>query len=182
MKMHADSAGWDLTADVRAAGGLLSLICYRGPMHLLPEDSVLVSGFHHLVLFDGQCNLCNASVDFLLRSDAQRRLIFCAQQHPAAQRALEEAGHSLPPISFGDGDSVLVLAPDGQLHERSAAALQAGWALGGPWRILALLGMAVPSRLLDMAYDWVGRNRYRWFGKRNSCRLPTADEAQQFLR
>jgi len=187
MDMHADGEGWDLTADVRALGGQLQLVCYRGPMRRLaepgPEEAEYVPGFHHLVLFDGVCNLCNASVDFLLRFDHDRRLAFCAQQQPAAVAALRAAGHAdALAFSGGDGDSVLVLTPDGRLHERSAAALAAGAALGWPWRGLALVGMLVPSRLLNVVYDWVGANRYRWFGKGDTCRLPTPDERRRFLR
>lgn len=187
MDMHADGDGWDLTADVTALGGQLRLVCYQGPMRRLaepgPEQAEYVPGFHHLVLFDGVCNMCNASVDFLLRFDSERRLAFCAQQQPAAAAALRAAGHGdAPALSGGDGDSVLVLTPDGRLHERSAAALAAGAALGWPWRGLALVGRVVPSRLLDVVYDWVGANRYRWFGKSATCRLPTPDERRRFLR
>ena len=92
----------------------------------------------------------------------------------------QEHGHSLPPLT-GPGESVLVLAADGRLHSLSAAALRAGRSLSWPWSWLALLGMAVPSRLANAVYSFVGRNRYAWFGKRDACRMPTADERRRFV-
>ena len=156
-----------------------------------------VPGFHTLVLFDGTCNLCNASVDFLIRADRTDRLLFCAQQSPAARDILADHGHTLvPPApldeSAGSGpvaataagtsdDTVLVLTPDGGLHEKSAAALQAGLVLPMPWRGLAQLGLWVPAKLLDLGYSFVGQNRYRWFGRKETCRVPTPAERHHFL-
>ena len=139
-----------------------------------------IPGFHHLLLFDGQCNLCNASVDFVLRFDTQRRFVFCAQQSPAAAEALHELGHVLPPLGSED-DSVLLLAADGELYEGSTAALHAGAALSWPLSWLALLGLAVPSPLRDATYRFVGRRRYVWFGRSDTCRLPTPAERLRFL-
>ena len=203
MAMLPDGSGWDLVADVQLLGAL-RLICYEGTMRELPsscgEDKegsdVLppryVPAFHTLVLFDGDCNLCNASVDFAIRRDYGQRLVFAAQQSPQAAEVLRAAGH--PPLAAmshpvggpqeggaRSGDSVLVLTPDGQLHERSGAAMRVGMVLDWPWPWLAALGFLVPPPLRDAIYDWVGRHRYQWFGKRDTCRLPIASERRRFL-
>ena len=208
MTMLADGTGWDLVADVRLLGSL-RLVCYEGTMRGLSDtagtkegraDGVpprYVPAFHTLVLFDGQCNLCNASVDFAIRRDSGQRLVVASQQSSAAVEALRSAGHELPPSMVRttangqegggreggtrSGDSVLVLAPDGRLHERSSAALHVGLTLDWPWPLLASLGFLVPLQVRDAIYDWVGRHRYHWFGKRDTCRLPTASERRRFL-
>ena len=81
----------------------------------------------------------------------------------------------------GEDDSVLLLAADGRLHSYSSAALHAGAALGGAWAVLATLAMAVPTPLRDAAYNYIGRRRYRWFGRSDVCRLPTPEERRRFL-
>ena len=191
MAMHDDGRGWDLVADVSALFGALCLIRYEGPLRRVePENENLVAGFHHLVLYDGECNLCNWSVDFVMRNDAAEVFVFAPQQSLAAVEALHRAGHQPPPSTAagreppprGGGDaSVLLLAADGQLHQRSAAALRVGLALDWPWPVLAALAMLVPAPVRNAVYDWVGRNRYRWFGRAPSCRVPTAAERRRFL-
>lgn len=192
MAMHDDDQGWDLVADVSALNGLVRLIRYEGPMRnltaLTESPPPYVVGFHHLILYDGVCNLCNASVDFIVQHDAAQRFIFVAQQSAAAADALKLAGHELPSLAIadggqseGNGDSVLLLTPDGQLHERSAAALRCGLALDWPWPLLAAMGMLLPPPLRDAMYNFVGRNRYRWFGRSETCRLPNAAERRRFL-
>ena len=232
MDMLADGSGWDLVADVRLLGSL-RLVCYEGTMRELPSSRgeqtqgadklaqsappAYVPAFHTLVLFDGVCNLCNASVDFAMRRDFGQRLVFAPQQSPTAVEALRAAGHQPPAAmvdggqdggqdggahegggggpheggggggagSGGDGagstDSVLVLTPDGQLHERSGAAMRVGLALDWPWPWFAGLGFLVPAPARDAIYDWVGRHRYQWFGARDTCRRPTASERRRFL-
>ena len=192
MAMHEDGDGWDLIADVSALFGAICLIRYEGPMRSLVADgaapsSAYVPGFHHLLLYDGACNLCNASVDFVLRNDAAERYIFVPQQSPAASEALRLAGKRneiCNEICNGGSaaGSVLLLTADGELHECSGAALRVGLALGWPWSPMAALAMLVPSVLRDAVYDWVGRNRYRMFGKRESfSRSPSASERKRFL-
>ena len=205
MAMLADGTGWDLVADVQLLGAF-RLICYEGTMRELAtscgeqkpgSDDVAppryVPAFHTLVLFDGVCNLCNASVDFAIRRDFGQRLVFAPQQSPKAVEALRDAGHQTPGVvmggggggggggSGGSGDSVLVLTADGRVHERSGAALQVALALDWPWPWLAGLGFLVPALIRDAIYDWVGRHRYQWFGGRDTCRVPTASERRRFL-
>ena len=145
------------------------------------ERGMFVEGFHDLVLFDGTCNLCNASVDFLIRRDADQRLLFAAQQSDEAQAALRRHGYPEVAVKGGEGDSVLVLGADGVLRAKSDAALRAGQALGGVWAGLATVAFLIPTSLRDYMYDVVGRNRYHWFGQSDTCRLPTVEERRHFL-
>jgi predicted DCC family thiol-disulfide oxidoreductase YuxK len=145
------------------------------------EQGVFVDGFHDLVLFDGTCNLCNATVDFLIRRDVDQRLLFAAQQSDEAQAALRRHGYQEVAVEGGEGDSVLVLGADGMLRAKSDAALRAGQALGGVWAGLATVASLIPTSLRDYMYDVVGRNRYNWFGKSETCRLPTLEERRHFL-
>jgi predicted DCC family thiol-disulfide oxidoreductase YuxK len=224
MCVHEDRQGWDLEVGVDVLGGRVNLITYKGAMRQKKEElnnkrgARFVDGFHDLVLFDGACNLCNASVDFLLARDMDRRLVFCAQQSPEAHAALEayrrrhgagdestatdeeewsglllsaaahQGGNSILNNISGGGnqrgetDSVLVLGADGVLRAKSDAALRAGEALGGGWKVLSVAARVVlPVRIRDSVYDWIGRNRYRWFGRKETCRMPTEEERRSFL-
>lgn len=126
------------------------------------------------VLFDGVCNLCNASVQFIVRRDPTGRFRFASLQSEAGRRLLEE--HRLPT----DELSTVVVVADGRAYTRSDAALRVARGLGGAWPALAALRL-VPRPLRDAVYGLVARNRYRWFGRREACMLPTAEERSRFL-
>ena len=127
-----------------------------------------------LLFFDGVCNLCNSTVQWILARDRDQRFQFASLQSRAAREALAGAGAPEPLP-----DSV-VLIEAGNVRTRSDAAIRIGRALGFPWS-LAVLGRAIPRPLRDGLYDWVARNRYRWFGRRETCRVPTPAEAARFL-
>lgn len=131
-----------------------------------------------LILFDGVCGLCDRSVRFLLARDRRRRLRFAPLSGETAARLLPQL--NLPP----GGDSLVFLRRSGATWVaslRSAAVLEAAAALGGLWAALARLGRLVPRRLADALYDAVARRRYRWFGRRSNCRIPSPGEADRFL-
>lgn len=131
---------------------------------------------HPVVLFDGVCNLCNASVDFVIERDPQARFRFASLQSEAARRLLGPLGYDL---GTGDPDSI-VLVEDGRVYDRSSAALRIARRLGGFWRLLYVF-MAVPRPLRDLVYRWIARNRYRWFGRTEACRMPTPELKRRFL-
>lgn len=136
---------------------------------------VVVQSPPAIVLFDGVCGLCNWSVDFLIRRDRRGALRFAPLQSHVAQTLLRERG-----LDAAEFSSAVVI--DGsQVYRRSDAALQALWQLGKPWRALALLARLLPRPGRDALYDWVATNRYRWFGQRLSCRIPTPEERERFL-
>lgn len=126
------------------------------------------------MLFDGVCNLCNGAVTWLLERDKRQVLRFGALQSETAMRMLEASGanRDLP-------DSIVLIDANG-VHTRSDAALRIASYLGLPWSLLSV-GRVLPRAVRDAIYDWVARNRYRWFGKREACMLPSPGVATRFL-
>jgi predicted DCC family thiol-disulfide oxidoreductase YuxK len=127
-----------------------------------------------VIVFDGVCNLCNGLVDFVIARDPDARFRFASLQSDAARRLLHGAQLE-PPLR----DSV-VLIEHGHVFRRSEAALRIARRLGAPWSFAYPL-VAVPRPVRDWIYEVVARNRYRWFGKRPTCRVPTADLRRRFL-
>jgi predicted DCC family thiol-disulfide oxidoreductase YuxK len=127
-----------------------------------------------IILFDGICNLCSQIVQFVIRHDPEARFKFASLQSEAGQRVMRQ--QQLPE---GEMDSFILIA-DGRAYKKSAAALQLARRLGGPWPLLYIF-IAVPGPIRDAVYDWVARNRYRWFGNKESCLIPTAELKQRFL-
>lgn len=129
-----------------------------------------------VVLFDGVCNLCNAWVNFVLDRERGGELRFASLQSPAARALLAEHGRAVPE---GDPESIVVVE-DGRVYERSTAALRVFRRLRWPWRALAAF-VVVPRPLRDVIYRWIARNRYRWFGKSDVCRVPTPELRARFM-
>lgn len=132
------------------------------------------TGDKPIVLFDGVCNLCNASVNRIIDRDPGDTFRFAALQ--------SEVGRSLAAEHGIDADRLgsLVLIEDGQAYVRSTAALRIARRLNGPLRLLWPL-VIVPAPLRDLVYRLVANNRYRLFGKRDRCRLPTEQDRARFL-
>ena len=126
------------------------------------------------VLFDGVCNLCNGFVQFVIMRDPDARFRFAALQSDAAASLLRDAGVT-PPLP----DS-LILVEDGRVYFRSAAALRVARRLRFPWPIAYAL-VVVPRVIRDRVYDVIAAHRYRWFGRRESCMVPTPDLKKRFL-
>jgi predicted DCC family thiol-disulfide oxidoreductase YuxK len=127
-----------------------------------------------ILLFDGVCNLCNDAVRFIIPRDPHARIRFASLQSPAGQRCLARYG-----LPVNELHSV-VLIDDGRVYTKSTAALRVARKLRGLWPALYLLTL-LPSCWRDTAYDWVARNRYKWFGRRESCMLPSPDIKTRFL-
>jgi predicted DCC family thiol-disulfide oxidoreductase YuxK len=143
-----------------------------------------------VVLFDGVCNLCNGSVQFILDHEApeaqDRGLLFAPLQSDAALPLLERAfggerARALREGTDGGGDpDTLVLIEGARGSTRSTAVLRIARYLRAPWRWTALL-LVVPAILRDLGYRIVAANRYRWFGKSETCRVPTPELKSRFL-
>lgn len=129
---------------------------------------------HALLLFDGVCNLCNTTVNFVIDRDPAGYFRFAALQSEAAAPHLARYGLDAAVL-----DSV-VLIEDGRVYRKSTAALRVARRLRGAWPLLRLL-LAVPRPLRDAVYDLVAANRYRWFGRRDACRIPTPALRARFL-
>ena len=127
-----------------------------------------------VVLFDGVCNLCNGSVQFILKRDPHGRFRFASLQSDAGRRLLR--AHGLP----ADALESVVLVEDGRAWTHSDAALRIARGLSGGWRAAGALRV-VPRPLRDAVYGLVARNRYRWFGRRESCMVPTPEWRARFL-
>ena len=133
-------------------------------------------GAHPVVLFDGVCNLCNGAVQFILDRDPAGTFRFASLQSERAAALLR--AHGLEPPA-GDPES-MVLIDGGRVYERSSAALRIARRLRGGWSLLYAL-VIVPRALRDAVYRVVARNRYRWFGKSDQCRVPTPELRARFL-
>lgn len=129
---------------------------------------------HPIILFDGVCNLCEGSVRFIIQRDPDAVFRFAALQSKAGTRLLQ-AYH----LDAAMLDSVVVIE-SGKLYTHSTAALRICRHLSGLWPLLYGF-MIVPRVLRDGVYRWVARNRYRWFGKKEACLMPTPDIQARFL-
>lgn len=131
---------------------------------------------HPVVLFDGVCNLCSAAVRFIVARDPKARLRFASLQSDVGRELLRE--HGLTPPAGAPVSVVLVLGE--RAFERSSAALRVARLLRFPWNGLYAF-LVVPRPLRDAVYDFIARNRYRWFGKKDVCMVPTPELRARFL-
>lgn len=129
---------------------------------------------HGVVLFDGVCNLCSWSVRFILERDPGNYFRFASLQSEAGQRLLRE--HGLPE----DDLFSVILVEDGRAYLRSDAALRIARRLRGGWRLLTAFRV-LPRIVRDPLYNLVATHRYRWFGKQDSCMVPTPELRERFL-
>lgn len=129
---------------------------------------------HPVLLFDGVCNLCNSSVQFIIKRDPEGHFHFAALQSEKGQALLSQFPERPKALSS------VALVEDGRLFLRSDAALRVARKLGGGWPLLYGF-IVLPRSLRDGAYNFIARNRYRWFGKQESCMLPRPEWKQRFL-
>jgi predicted DCC family thiol-disulfide oxidoreductase YuxK len=128
-----------------------------------------------ILLFDGHCSLCNGAVDFVLKRDPRKKLLLASIQGTAGQGVLKK--YELPPNYL----DTLVLVEEGKVYLGSTAALRVARFLGGGWPLFYGL-IIIPKGVRDRIYQWISRNRYQWFGRRDTCRIPTASESVHFLK
>ena len=127
-----------------------------------------------IVFFDGVCNLCNASIDFIIKRDLKNQFLVGALQEDYSKSIL-----SRYKIKEDYLDSV-VLLENGEIFYKSTAALKITRKLSGLWPVLYTL-IILPTWIRDPVYDFIGKNRYRWFGKKNTCRIASPEEKAKFL-
>lgn len=127
-----------------------------------------------IIFFDGVCNLCNGFVQFVIARDKKGYFKFAALQADEAKPYLKNCGISVK--EFG----TVVLWENGECYTRSTAALRVFRRLSGFWPVL--YGAAIlPAFLRDAVYNYIAINRYKWFGRKESCMLPTPELMQRFL-
>ena len=136
------------------------------------ESPDVLDSEHPVVLFDGVCNLCNASVTFLIDRDPEAVFRFAPLQSDIGRALVAGCG-------LEEEDSI-VLVEEGRCYVRSTAALRIARRMHGAWPLLSIF-LAVPAPLRDLIYRVIAEHRYRWFGKQDACRLPTPDLRRHFL-
>jgi predicted DCC family thiol-disulfide oxidoreductase YuxK len=127
-----------------------------------------------VVLFDGVCNLCNGAVQFLIDHDHAGRIRFASLQGPTGQTLLGALGRSRSEFES------MFLVEGGRVFDRSTAALRMAAYLDHPWRLAARL-QVFPQVARDSVYDLIARRRYAWFGRTESCRVPTPGLLDRFM-
>jgi predicted DCC family thiol-disulfide oxidoreductase YuxK len=126
-----------------------------------------------VVLFDGVCKLCNGSVNFVIRRDRKRRLKFASLQSEYGRTVLKK--HAMELNSM---DSMMLLEGE-RLTVKSTAIIRISKYLGGAWP-LCMIALVIPRFIRDFIYDIIAKNRYRWFGKYDTCRLPDPKHEDRF--
>ena len=139
-----------------------------------PDAQTDSTGAEAVVLFDGVCNLCNGAVNFVIDRDPDGYFRFAPLQSDVGEEILADAGAA--DVSL----DTIVLVEDGEVYDRSTAALRIARHLSGAWPLLYAF-IVVPRPLRDAVYDWIAANRYRWFGTRDQCRVPTPGLKEHFL-
>lgn len=140
-------------------------------------DQTLLSNMKYgkpVILFDGVCNLCNSSVNFIIDRDDKDIFRFAAIQSHSGKKILKQFG--LNP----DNLYSIILIENDRYHDRSNAALRIAKRLKGLWKF-SYVFIIVPSFIRNILYGYIAKNRYRWFGKRESCRIPTKELRDKFL-
>ncbi|UQX45815.1 thiol-disulfide oxidoreductase DCC family protein [Bacillus velezensis] len=127
-----------------------------------------------VLLFDGVCNLCSGAAQFIIKRDPAGKISFASLQSDTARELLASEG--LPTEQF---DSMIFIE-NGRIYKKSAAVLKVSRHLRGAWRLSAVF-FAVPRPLRDRAYSFIARRRYKWFGKREACMLPSPEIKNRFL-
>ena len=129
---------------------------------------------HPIILFDGICNFCNSAVNFVIRHDKRGRIRFAALQSVAGQALL--ARYQLPTSIF----DTFIFLENGKVYTRSTAALRLSRYLSGAWPVFYGF-IIVPEFIRNWLYNFVARNRYKWFGQKQSCMVPGPQIRQRFL-
>ncbi len=128
-----------------------------------------------IILFDGVCNLCNRAIQFVIKNDRKDQFRFAS-----LQSAIGNALVSARRIDTSRVDSMILIEPQVAYYTKSTAAIEIGKSFGGGWKLLALLEW-IPPVIRDGIYDLVAKRRYRWFGKREECMIPTPELKEKFL-
>lgn len=128
-----------------------------------------------IILFDGVCNLCNGAVQFIIKRDGNDVFRFAALQSAIGQKLAKERG-----IDTAAVDSIILIDPGVAYYTKSDAALEIGQYLKG-YGTLSTVLQWFPSAFRNIVYDFVARNRYRWYGKKEACMVPTLDLKAKFL-
>lgn len=137
-------------------------------MDNLPKDK-------KIILFDGICNLCDNTVQFLIKRDTKDVFRFVAIQSDPGQQIIKHIG-----IDTSKTDSIILYEPGHAYYYKAEAALKIAKELGGVYSLLSLFTI-LPKGFSNIIYDYVARNRYKWYGKKEACMIPTPEMKAKFL-
>jgi predicted DCC family thiol-disulfide oxidoreductase YuxK len=129
---------------------------------------------HDIVLFDGVCNLCNGAILFIIKRDKKDRFRFALLESDIGKKLLDQ--HGIDPNKI---DSIVLISGD-TAFAKAGAALRISRHLSGLWPLLYSL-IIIPKFIANIVYDFIARNRYKWFGKKESCMIPTPELKSKFL-
>jgi len=131
------------------------------------EKRALIAGeYGHLLLFDGVCNLCNSYVQFVIERDPKAQFIFAPLQSEVGEEVMKKNDLSTEALS------TVMLLKNGRLYTESDVALEVTKELSGLWSVFYVFKI-VPGFIRNPIYRWIAKNRYRWFGKKAVCMVPT---------
>ncbi|SEK51865.1 Predicted thiol-disulfide oxidoreductase YuxK, DCC family [Maribacter orientalis] len=134
-----------------------------------------MENYKKIILFDGVCNLCNTTVQFVIKNDKEDRFRFTPLQSDTGKKLLTERN-----IDTEDIDSIILIEPNVAYYTKSTAALEIGKYLKGLSTISSIL-LWLPEPLRDIVYDFFAKNRYKWYGKKESCMIPTEELKNKFI-
>jgi len=139
------------------------------------DDKKLISNLnqHPIIFFDGVCGICNKFVDIILKADKNEIFFFAPIQGETAKRILQ-------PLPSKVSDWSMIYVDENGIYQQSDASLQICRRMGGSWKILGYL-LLIPRIIRNPVYRLIAKNRYKLFGKRDSCRLPGENEKERFL-
>lgn len=136
-------------------------------------DSELITD-KSIVVFDGVCNFCNASVNFIIKNDSKDNFRFAAYQSEAGEMLSKKYN-----FKFDDPETI-ILIEGGKAYEKSTAALRIAKKLDGIYSLLYSY-IFIPKGVRDYFYKFIAKNRYKWFGKKDSCMIPSKELRAKFL-
>ncbi len=128
-----------------------------------------------LILFDGVCNLCNSSVQYVIKHDKNNQFMFTALQSETGKKIIEHFD-----IDTSKVDSILLYTPEKGISTKSSAALKVASKLGFPTNMLSVF-LIIPPFISNWVYDFIAKNRYKWYGKKDACMIPTPELKSKFL-
>ncbi|MDY0779280.1 thiol-disulfide oxidoreductase DCC family protein [Tenacibaculum sp. IB213877] len=128
-----------------------------------------------IILFDGVCNLCNHAVQKVIQFDKKNEFVFAALQSETGKKITDYLG-----IDTIKTDSIVLYVPNQAYYTKSSAALKIMNELGFIWKLTQVFWV-FPALLRDIIYDYIAKNRYKWFGKKKQCMIPTPELTAKFL-
>lgn len=128
-----------------------------------------------IILFDGVCNLCNGAVQFIIKRDKKDVFRFAALQSEIGRKLVSERQ-----IDTFHIDSIILIDPGVAFYIKSDAAMEIAQEIGGVWSLIGLFKW-IPTRFRNIVYDFIANNRYKWYGKKDQCMVPTPELSAKFL-